>query len=212
MAAFRMQITMSVDGLVAGPNQSLEDPLGVGGERLHDWLVPLATFKQMHGQEGGETGENDAVAREMIANVGATVMGRNMFGPVRGEWRTDAPWEGWWGKKPPFGHPVYVITHHPRPPLELADTTFHFVTSGLESALMQAMRAAGGRDVMIAGGASIVRQALMVKMIDVMDLHVVPILLGDGERIFDGSADLRGFRHVRTIAGPGVTHYSFLKD
>ena len=212
MAEFRMHISMSLDGCVAGPEQTLLDPIGRGGERLHDWLVPLAFFKEMHGQDGGEVNESDAVAREMFANIGATVMGRNMFGPVRGEWRTDAPWDGWWGRKPPFGHPVYVLTHHPRPNLELDGTTFHFITSGFESALMQAMRAAGGRDVMIAGGASVVRQGFLSKMIDVIDIHLVPIFLGDGERIFDGEADLRGFRHVRTIAAPGVTHFSFVRE
>jgi dihydrofolate reductase len=212
MAEFRMHISMSLDGCVAGPNQSLDDPLGVGGERLHDWAIPLKAFREAHGQEGGEVNESDAVVREVTANIGATVMGRNMFGPVRGEWRTDAPWDGWWGRKPPFGHPVYVLTHHPRPPLELEGTTFHFVTSGFESAMMQAMRAAGGRDVAVAGGASTVRQALLAKMIDVMDIHLVPIFLGPGERIFDGEAELRGFKHVRTIAALGVTHFSFVRE
>ena len=207
-----MHISMSLDGCVAGPNQSLDDPLGIGGERLHDWAIPLKAFREAHGQDGGEVNESDAVVREVTANIGATVMGRNMFGPVRGEWRTDAPWDGWWGRKPPFGHPVYVLTHHPRPPLELEATTFHFVTSGFESAMMQAMRAAGGRDVALAGGASTVRQALLAKMIDVMDIHLVPIFLGPGERIFDGEADLRGFKHVRTIAAPGVTHFSFVRE
>src|SRR5262245_6019496 len=127
MPAFRVQISMSVDGYVAGPDQSLDDPIGKGGMQLHEWVFPLASWRAMQGMEGGETNENDAVVREVMANLGATVMGRNMFGPVRGEWRTDAPWEGWWGKNPPYHHPVFVLTNYSRPPLELeGGTTFTF--------------------------------------------------------------------------------------
>ncbi len=213
MPAFRLQISMSLDGCVAGPDQSLDDPIGIGGMQLHDWVRPLATFRAMHGEEGGETNASDSVLKEAFANVGATVMGRNMFGPVRGPWLTDVPWDGWWGKNPPYHHPVFVLTHFPRPPLTLeGGTTFHFVTEGLEDALLRAAKAAPDKDVQVAGGASIVRQALAEKWIDVMDIHLVPVLLGRGERIFDGTADLRGFHLVRTIAAPGVTHYSYLKN
>jgi len=212
MAAFRLQISMSLDGCVAGPEQSLDDPLGIGGEQLHEWAVPLAAFREIHGQEGGEVNPSDSVLREATANIGATVMGRNMFGPVRGPWLADAPWEGWWGKNPPFHHPVFVVTHHAREPLTLeGGTTFHFVTD-FEDAMMRAAKAAPDRDVAVAGGASLVRQALAGKWIEVMDLHVVSILLGRGERIFDGSADLRAFRLVRTIHAPTVTHYSFIRS
>jgi dihydrofolate reductase len=211
MPAFRLQISMSLDGCVAGPNQSLDDPIGMGGGQLHEWVFPLAAWREMHGLEGGEKTASDSVLREANANVGATVMGRNMFGPVRGPWRDDAPWEGWWGKNPPYHHPVFVVTHHPRPPLSLeGGTTFHFV-DGLEEALLRAAKTALDKDVAIAGGASVVRQALADRWISIMDLHVVPVLLGRGERIFDDTSDLRGFRLVRTIAAPGVTHYSFIR-
>jgi dihydrofolate reductase len=148
----RFRISMSLDGYVAGPSQSVENPLGVGGERLHEWVVPLAAWRAMHGLEAGEVSESSKVVEESLANVGATIMGRNMFGGHPGPWDAAKPWNGWWGDNPPFHHPVFVLTHHARPPLALeGGTTFTFVTDGIESALDQARRAARGMDVALAG-------------------------------------------------------------
>ncbi len=205
------QITVSLDGYVAGPNQSLENPLGEGAVHLHDWAFPTKTFRTMHGDgDAGETGVNDDVLREAFENVGATIMGRNMFGPERGPWSA-RPWQGWWGDEPPFHHPVFVLTHHARPPLALTGgTTFHFVTDGIESALAQARQAARGRNVMIGGGASVVQQFLAAGLLDEIELHVVPQLLGAGERLLDfATARDVQLEPLRVIEGAGVAHLKY---
>jgi dihydrofolate reductase len=213
MSRLRFKISMSLDGFVAGPNQSVKDPLGVGGERLHEWVVPLAEWRTEHGREGGEVNESSAVVKESLANIGATIMGRNMFGGHPGPWDSAKPWKGWWGKNPPFHHPVFVLTHHAREPLELeGGTTFTFVTTGIEDALEQARRAARGKDVSLAGGASAAQQYLVAGLVDEMEIHLAPTLLGSGERLFDGvGTDLHGLELVRTVATPKVTHLKFTR-
>jgi dihydrofolate reductase len=211
MTKLRSQLSISLDGYLAGPNQSLQNPLGEGGLRLHEWAFPTKTFVAMHGDAGGgEAGVNDDVLREFFQNLGATIMGRNMFGPVRGPWNGD-PWKGWWGEDPPYHHPVFVLTHHARDPLPMqGGTTFYFVTDGIESALAQAKKAAGSKDVSLGGGASTVRQYLAAGLVDELELHQVPVLLGAGERLFDGiDARKMNLEPVRTLAGPGVTHLKF---
>ncbi|MES2692917.1 MAG: dihydrofolate reductase family protein [Verrucomicrobiota bacterium] len=211
MSKLRCTITVSLDGFVAGPNQGLENPLGEGGLGLHEWAFPLKTFRALHGDAGGgETGLNDDVLREGFENIGATIMGRNMFGPVRGPWG-EAPWKGWWGDTPPFHHAVFVLTHHAREPLPMeGGTTFHFVTDGIESALAQARRAAGGRDVAVAGGAKAVQQYLAAGLLDELDLHIVPLLLGGGERLLDHVDPKKvKLEPVRTLWGPGVSHLKY---
>lgn len=209
MTKLRFNIAISLDGYVAGPDQSEENPIGVGGMRLHEWLFPLAVFKRIHGEgEEGEVNASTAVVEGWFENVGATIMGRNMFGPVRGPWGDD-PWRGWWGEDPPFHLPVFVLTHHSREPLEMeGGTTFHFVTDGIESALEQATEAAGGKDVALGGGASVARQYLAAGLIDEMELSVVPLLLGEGERLLDGVGDLR-LEQLRAVEAPGVTHLEY---
>jgi dihydrofolate reductase len=209
MSKLRFEISMSLDGFVAGPNQSLENPLGEGGERLHNWAIPLKSFREAHGEEGGETGTNDDVLQEGIENVGATIMGRNMFGGGPGPWG-DGSWKGWWGDEPPFHTAVFVLTHHPRDPLEMeGGTTFFFITDGIESALKQAKAAAGARDVKIGGGANVAQQYLAAGLVDEMDLHVVPLLLGGGARLLDNvGADVK-LELIRTLEGPGVTHLKY---
>jgi dihydrofolate reductase len=209
----RFRISMSLDGFVAGPNQSLKDPIGVGGMRLHEWVFPLAAWRSMQGLEGGEVNESTIVVAEAVSGVGATVMGRNMFGGGPGPWSAEKPWNGWWGDNPPYHHPVFVLTHHARAPLALeGGTTFHFVTERPEAALDAARRAAGERDVMVAGGAKAAQQYLARGVVDQMDISLVPILLGAGERLFDTLGDdLRGLALVRTIAAPDVTHLKFVR-
>jgi dihydrofolate reductase len=204
---------MSLDGFVAGPGQSVDNPLGIGGMRLHQWAFPLKVWRAMHGLEGGETNESTAVVEESLANIGASIMGRNMFGGHPGPWDAERPWNGWWGINPPFHHPVFVLTHYAREPLELSGgTTFTFVTDGIEAALEQARRAAGGKDVSLAGGASAARQYVAAGLVDEMEISLVPTLLGSGERLFDGVGDdLHGLELVRTVAAPGVTHLKFAK-
>jgi len=213
MSKLRFTISMSLDGFVAGPNQSIKDPLGVGGEGLHEWVVALASWRGRHGLEGGEVNESSAVVEESTANIGATIMGRNMFGGHPGPWKPTAPWTGWWGKNPPFHHPVFVLTHYPREPLVTeGGTTFTFVTDGIESALDQARRAAGSKDITLAGGAKAAQQYLAAGLVDEMELHQVPMLLGGGERLFDGiGADLHRLELVRTVATPRVTHLKFAR-
>lgn len=178
--------SVSIDGFGAGPRQSLQAPLGVGAEGLHGWFRPTRTFQQMLGGEGGSTGADDGFARRSFENVGAWILGRNMFGPVRGPWPDDG-WKGWWGDNPPYHVPVFVLTHHARPPLEMAGgTTFHFVTDGIEAALQRARAAAGGRDVRIGGGVSTIRQYLQAGLVDEMHLAVSPVLLGSGESLLAG--------------------------
>jgi dihydrofolate reductase len=208
MSKLRFRISMSLDGFVAGPSQSVENPLGIGGMRLHEWAFPLRAFREMHGLDGGEINESTTVIEEAFSHVGASVMGRNMFGGHPGSWDPVQPWNGWWGRNPPFHHPVFVLTHHARQPLELeGGTTFIFVTDGIESALTQARRAAQGRDVSLGGGANLARQYLVAGLVDEMEISLVPVLLGAGERLFEGVGDdLHGLSLVRTIAAPGVTH------
>ena len=211
MAKLRFRISMSLDGYVAGPSQSVENPLGIGGMRLHEWVFPLSVFRKMHGMEGGVVNENSAVIEEQMANLGATIMGRNMFGGHPGTWKTSKPWNGWWGDNPPFHHPVFVLTHHARAPLELeGGTTFTFVTGGIEAALEQARKAANGKDVALGGGAHAAQQYLAAGLVDEMDISLVPVLLGSGQRLFDGIGDdLHGLVLVRTVATPGVVHLKF---
>lgn len=204
---------MSLDGFVAGPNQSVENPLGIGGMRLHEWVVPLAFWRSMHGLPGGEVNESNRVVEESSANIGATVMGRNMFGGHPGPWDAKEPWKGWWGDNPPFHHPVFVLTHHPREPLELeGGTTFTFVTDGIHAALEQARDAATGKDVALAGGANVAQQYLAAGLVDEMEINLAPTLLGDGERLFDGVGDnLHGLSLVRAVAMPAVTHLQYTR-
>jgi len=213
MSRLRFRISISLDGFVAGPNQSVDNPLGVGAEHLHDWVVPLAVWREPHGLEGGEVNESTRVVEESLENIGATIMGRNMFGGHPGGWERAKPWNGWWGKNPPFHHPVFVLTHHPREPLVMeGGTTFHFLTTGIEAALEEARRSAGGKDVALAGGASAARQYLNAGLVDEMVLSQSPILLGAGERLFDGTGDdLHGLELVETIAAPKVTHLKFAR-
>jgi len=183
-------ISMSVDGFVAGPDQDVEHPLGVGGLKLHDWTFATRTFRDIHGMSDGDTGVDGDLVSGGFSGIGATIMGRNMFGPVRGPWEDDA-WTGWWGETPPFGHSVFVLTHHPRPDLEMAGgTTFHVVTAGIDAALARARHAAAGADVRIGGGAAIIREFLRAGLIDDMHVAVVPVVLGRGERIFVDLEDL----------------------
>jgi dihydrofolate reductase len=211
MSKLRCHISISLDGFVAGPNQSEENPLGEGGERLHDWVVQLAAWRQPHGAQGGEVNESTRVVEESRENVGAGVMGRNMFGPVGGGPWGDEQWVGWWGDDPPYHYPVFILTHYPREPVEMkGGTTFHFVTDGIESALEQARKAAGGKDVMLWGGSQVANQYLAAGLLDELELHVVPVLLGDGARLFDnlGDADVR-LEQVRAVEAPGVTHLKY---
>jgi dihydrofolate reductase len=213
MARVRVHsFSMSLDGYSAGPDQSVENPLGQGGMQLHEWVFKTRFFQEMLGGEGGEGGLDDDYARQREGGIGASIMGRNMFGPVRGPWG-DEDWRGWWGPNPPFHHPVFVLTHHARPPLEMeGGTTFHFSDEGIEVALERALDAAGGKDVLIGGGAATVRQYLQAGLIDEIHLAVVPVLLGSGERLFDdigvGADDYRCVEHV---SSPEVTHVRFAK-
>jgi dihydrofolate reductase len=208
----RLRLAISLDGFAAGPNQSEEDPLGVGGMRLHEWVFPLAVWRSAHGLDGGEVNESTPVVEEVLGNIGATIMGRNMIGGHPGPWSAAQPWNGWWGSNPPFHHPVFVLTHHPRPPLQMeGGTGFTFVTGGIHQAHELAQRAAGNRDVALAGGANVARQYLNAGLVDEMQLHLTPILLGAGERLFDGADDLRGLTLVKTVAAPNVTHLKFAR-
>jgi dihydrofolate reductase len=207
VSKLRLRISTSLDGFVAGPSQSRRQPLGAGGERLHEWVVALEVWRRAHGMEGGEVNASSAVMEEELVGIGATIMGRNMFGGGPGPWSTTEPWTGWWGRTPPFHHPVFVLTHHAREPLVMeGGTTFTFVTDGIESALERARRAAGGKDVALAGGARAAQQYLRAGLVDEMHLHLVPTLLGGGERLFDGVEDLHGLVLVETVATPSVVH------
>jgi dihydrofolate reductase len=209
MSTVRFQIAVSLDGYAAGPDQSEENPLGVGGMDLHRWVFELEAWRKQQGQEGGEVNASSQVVEEARSNVGATVMGRNMFGGGTGPWNEDQPWNGWWGDDPPFHTPVFVLTHHPRASLEMeGGTTFIFVTDGIGSALEQAKQAAGELDVLLGGGAKVVQQYLAAGLVDEFELHVVPIVLGDGERLLDNVGSLR-LEQVRAIEAPGVTHIRY---
>jgi len=199
--------SMSVDGYAAGPGQGLDVPLGVGGERLHEWVFETQHGRAMIGVEGGSTGVDDEFIAAGETGIGATVMGRNMFGPVRGEWG-DSDWRGWWGPNPPYHHPVFVLTHHPHDPIEMdGGTTFHFVTEGIEAALERAYAAAEGADVRLGGGASTVQQYLRAGLVDEMHLVIAPTLLGAGERVFDNlDPEVGGLQVVEIVSSPAVGH------
>jgi dihydrofolate reductase len=205
-----LDITTSLDGLITGPDPGPDQPLGAGGERLHDWAYGLATFRQRHGEAGGVTNADDRVLAEAFDRAGAVVMGRGMFGGGDGPWG-DEPWEGWWGDDPPFHMPVFVLTHHPREPLiKRAGTSFTFVTAGVEAALDEARAAAGDRDVLVAGGADVAAQCLRAGLLDEMQIHVVPLVLGGGTRLFDrlGPEPIE-LERTRVSDSPGVTHLRF---
>ena len=208
MSRVRVHISVSADGYVAGRKQSPENPLGEGGERLHEWAVRLRAFREPHGREGGEVNASNAVLEESLANVGAEIMGRGKFGGGPGPW-SDDPWPGWWGEKPPFHMPVFVLTHHEREPLTLSDTTFTFVTDGIEPALDEARKAAAGKDVVIGGGASVINQYLAAGLVDELELHIVPLVLGGGARLFDGLGPDLELVQVRAIEGSGATHVKY---
>jgi dihydrofolate reductase len=210
MAKLRFGITMSLDGYVAGPRQSITHPLGEGADKLHDWAFAVRSFRALHGMEGGATGTDDEVAAESLHNIGATIMGRHMFGGGDGPWGDD-PWKGWWGDDPPFHHPVFVLTHHAREPLEMeGGTTFHFVTEGIHAALERAKAAAGGKDVNLGGGADVTQQYLRAGLIDEMEIHVVPALLGDGTRLFERTDGRQAaYELERVVSSPAVTHVKY---
>ncbi len=208
MAKLRVEsFSISIDGFGAGPNQSLENPLGVGGTALHEWAFATRTFRRMFGQEGGTTGADDEIAARGFNNIGAWIMGRNMFGPIRGPW-PDQNWKGWWGDNPPYHTPAYVLTNHPRRSITMeGDTTFHFVTDGIVGALERAMDAANGLDVRLGGGVSTIRQYLHAGLIDEMHIAISPTLLGSGESLFSG-IDLPslGYKVVEHITTTNATH------
>jgi dihydrofolate reductase len=198
--------SVSLDGYGAGPDQSLDNPLGVGGEALHEWVFPTRTFRMMSGQDG-DTGTDDDFAARGFANVGAWILGRNMFGPVRDAW-PDENWKGWWGDNPPYHVPVFVLTHHPRPTLAMeGGTVFHFVTDGIESALRQARQAAQGKDIRLGGGVATVREYLKARLVDNMHIAMAPVLLGKGENLFAGIdlPDL-GYSVNERVSTPATTH------
>lgn len=209
MAKLRFQISMSLDGFIAGPNPSEADPLGEGGMQLHEWAFRLAAWRTPHGREGGEINASTPIIEEALQNIGATIMGRRMFGGGTGPWG-ESPWEGWWGEDPPFHTPVFVLTHHPREPLQKQrDTTFFFASDGIEAALEQAKQAAGGKDVGLGGGADVAQQYLAAGLLDELQLNVVPVLLGGGTRLFeDAPADTK-LEIVQTTEAPGVTHLKY---
>jgi dihydrofolate reductase len=204
--------TISLDGYGAGPDQSLKDPLGIGGEELHQWMIPTRTFRKMFGKEGGTTGVDDEFAARGFANVGAWILGRNMFGPVRGPW-PDESWKGWWGDNPPYHVPVFVLTRHARTPIEMqGGTTFHFTTDGIEAALKRAVAAAAGKDVRIGGGVATIRQYLLAGLIDEMHLAISPMLLGSGEHLLAGIDLLKlGYHCTEHVASEKALHVVLTK-
>jgi len=208
MAKLKLQISVSLDGYVAGPNQSEEDPLGEGGEALHDWALKLAAWREPHGREGGEVNASTEVFEEASENVGAILIGRRMFGGGPGPWGEE-PWEGWWGDEPPFGVPVFVLTHHEREPLVKGETTFHFATDGIEPALERAREAAEEKDVAIGGGADVIQQCLATGEVDEMWINVAPVLLGGGTRLLDGVGPEIELEQVRAVEGPDAAHLKY---
>lgn len=203
---------ISLDGYGAGPRQTTENPLGEGGEALHDWFIPTRAFKRVTGKSGGTTGVDDDFAARAMVGVGAFIMGRNMFGPVRGAW-PDASWRGWWGKNPPYHAPVYVLTHHPRETVRMeGGTEFHFVTGGIHEALERARAAAAGKDIQIGGGVSTVRQFLEARLINELHIAIAPILLGSGEHLL-GGLDLPALGYICSehVASPAATHVVITK-
>jgi dihydrofolate reductase len=214
MSKLKVQsFSISLDGYGAGPQQDLQNPLGVGGEQLHDWLVATRTFHQMCKTDGGSSGVDDTFAARGFHDIGAWILGRNMFGPVRGPW-PDESWKGWWGDEPPYHVPVFVLTHHARPPITLkGGTTFHFVTDGIEAALEGAREAAGGRDVRVGGGAATIRQYLRARLIDEMHFAISPMLLGSGESLLAGIDLLAlGYRVSEHASTPHATHVVFTRN
>jgi dihydrofolate reductase len=205
----KFQVAVSLDGFMAGPDQSFDNPMGVGGLDLHRWMFELEAWRRAHGEEGGVVNASTVVFEEAMTSYGALIMGRNMFGGGPGPWRDDPPWRGWWGDNPPYHTPVFVLTHHPRAPLEMeGDTTFFFVTDGIGSALEQARAAAGDRDVAIGGGASTLQQYLAAGLVDEFELHIAPVILGAGERLLEHVGDLK-IEQVRAFEAPGVTHVKY---
>ena len=209
MSKVRAHISISADGYAAGPNQSEENPLGEGGMQLHDWVIALRAWREPHGREGGEVNASSAVVEEEKANVGVHIMGRAMFGPPGGGAWPDDPWNGWWGENPPFHTPVFVVTHHEREPLTLSDTTFTFVTDGVEAALEQANAVSDGKDVFISGGADIINQCLAAGLVDEIEVHVTPLILGSGERLFEGVGPDLKLEQLRAVEAPGVAHLKY---
>jgi len=210
----RAIITTSLDGYVAGPNQTEEEPLGVGGEELHEWMFPLKAFRERHGREGGEVTASSPVVEGWTENVGAMIMGRNMFGGGPGPW--DESWKGWWGDDPPYHVPVFVLTHHEREPLEMeGDTTFYFVTEGIEAAMARAREAAGEADITVIGGAQAIQQSLAAGLVDELEISISPRLLGGGARLLDNvdGPDIK-LEQLAAVEGDGVTHvtYRVVKD
>ena len=198
---------VSIDGFGAGTSQDLENPIGVGGLALMDWFFPTRTWQHMHGNQGGETGVDDGIAAQGLAGLGAWILGRNMFGPIRGPW-PDNNWRGWWGEEPPYHTPVFVLTHHARPPLKMTGgTEFQFVTDGIHAALQRAKDAAGNRDVRVGGGVSAIRQYLRAGLIDELHLAIRPVLLGVGEALWAGiDLPALGYESVKSVAGERATH------
>src|SRR4051794_22902319 len=207
MGKLKFRISTSLDGYVAGPNPSPDEPLGEGGEQLHEWALELEAWRKPHGREGGETNASSAVMEEAFIS-GAEIMGREMFGGGPGPWGDD-PWQGWWGDDPPFHKPVFVLTHHTREPLTLSDTTFTFVTDGIESALAQALEAADGKDVYVGGGADVINRYLAAGLVDEIEVHVSPLLLGGGARLFDGVGPDLKLEQLRAVEAPGVAHLKY---
>ena len=208
MAKLRVNsFSISIDGYGAGPNQSLENPLGVGGEALHEWIVATRTFRQMYGNEGGTTGVDDKFTARGLDNIGAWILGRKMFGPIRGPW-SDDNWKGWWGDTPPYHTPVFVLTHHPRESIVMeGGTIFHFVTDGIHAALERARQAANGQDVRLGGGVATIRQYLKAGLIDELHLAISPILLGSGEHLFSNLDTVAlGYHCTEHVATTGAMH------
>lgn len=209
MSQVVVEISMSLDGYVAGPNPSLEEPLGQRGEDLHDWVVGLSSWRQAHGLEGGTDDADSALMEESIGSTGAVIMGRKMFSGGEGPWKDDPNAGGWWGDEPPFRVPVFVLTSHERAPEVRGDTRFTFVTDGIESALGQARAAAGERNVSIAGGAAVIQQFLRAGLVDELKIHVAPLILGGGTRLFDGELEPLELELTRVVDSPKATHLRY---
>jgi dihydrofolate reductase len=208
MPQLKLEITMSLDGFVAGPEPSIDDPLGKGGEQLHEWVFALKSWREQHGLEGGEDNVDSEVVAETTASAGAHIMGRRMFSGGSGPWENDLNANGWWGDTPPFGKPVFVLTHHVRQPLVLEGTTFTFVTDGIEVALDLAREAAGDKDVQISGGADVAQQYLRAGLLDEMQIHVAPILLGSGTRLFEDAGGVE-IEQTGVVSSDRVTHLRY---
>jgi dihydrofolate reductase len=211
MPGLILDISMSLDGFIAGPDADLEEPLGRGGEGLHEWIFGVKSWRESHGKSGGETGPDDEVVEEWQSRAGATIMGRRMFSGGQGPWDDDPKASGWWGEEPPFHHPVFVLTHHPREPLPMrGGTTYTFVSEGIEAALEQARTAAGEKDVGLAGGADVAQQYLAAGLLDEVQIHLVPVLLGGGVRLLDHLDPGRvKLEPTRVLESPAVTHLRY---